>query len=148
CTTTSAIPGSLRRRASSSSLASWWASAVVAVASTRIVMNTTLPRSVGNTRTLAAGLPVSSSASASITCVAAVRPPADRELHPLGPLVGLGQRTVGGELQVKRNAYPVAVLEDRDVVRLADQRLAQRDRQDPVSEVQAAIAGVAVPDHL
>ena len=67
-------------------------------------------------------------------------PPAarNRALDALGDLVRLAQIQLGGELQVQRDAAPLVLLEDRDVVRLLHERLRQRDREHPVAQVEAA----------
>ena len=61
---------------------------------------------------------------------------------------GLVQVEVGRELQVQRHAGRAVLLEDRDVVRLLDERLGQRDREHPVAQVQAAAARLDVHDHV
>ncbi len=72
----------------------------------------------------------------------------DRGFDALGDVVGLLQGAVGGELEVQRDADLIAVLEDRDVVRLADGRLAERDRQDAVAEREPAATGLDVDDDV
>jgi hypothetical protein len=57
-------------------------------------------------------------------------------LDALSDLVRLIDRDVGSHLQVQGDARAAIVLVDRDVVRLADERLGQRDRQRPVAQVQ------------
>ena len=73
---------------------------------------------------------------------------AQRRLHPLGDVVRLADGDVGGELEVQRDADLAVVLVDRDVVRLADQRLGERDRERAVAQVQAVAPRLEVHDHV
>ena len=72
----------------------------------------------------------------------------DRLLDALCDLVGAEDVEVGRELEVQRDARGAVLLEDRDVVRLAHQRLGERDREHPVAEVQAPRPGLDVDDDV
>ena len=72
----------------------------------------------------------------------------DRFLDALGDLVSLRQVDIRGELQVQRHADVIAVLKDRDVVRLAHKRLPKRDREHPVAQVESQSPGLDMNDDV
>ena len=72
----------------------------------------------------------------------------DRALNPPSDLGRVLQGEIRGELQMQRDIDEPILLEDRDVVRLHHERLRQRDRQDPVAQVETAAARLHVHDHV
>ena len=73
---------------------------------------------------------------------------AHRRLHPLGDLVRLLDRDVGGHLQMQRDTHPAVMLVDGDVVRLPDQWFREGGSQHAVPEVQAAATRLEMDHHV
>jgi hypothetical protein len=66
---------------------------------------------------------------------------AQRRFDALGDIVGLADSHVRGELEVQGDADVTVVLVDGDVVRLAHQRLGERDRERAVAQVRLGAVG-------
>ena len=73
---------------------------------------------------------------------------AERRLDALGDVVRLSDRDVARHLQMQGHADLAVVLVDRDVVRLAHQRLGERDREHAVAEVEPLAAWLEMDHHV